>query len=403
MADRRWTVLRTTTVVAVAVLGIAGCGPDGPPSTISASEAPTGLQRILGNRPAFADDTFQVFVCRVPVGTTDPVYGALTLRLPLDPATIATQMNDNVAPFFAQLSGDRYRPRFRAGTVLTMAVDDNHDECVDRAISATAEDVAATIVVADAEHVSTAPGGWGRHGTPCTFGFCPAVDTRRAMYVGGSDFHPDWGAVPLLDLIEHEIGHTLDLPHSGDGAAHENQHPSALDLMSNSAAPRELAEAADGPPADLSTVRKHGQDTLAINRLALGWLPPEDIAIVSDHGGRFNLSPSFGEAGLRLLVLPVDDETFLTVEYLTATGFDDFLPESGVAIHRIDQSPEVCGRTTGDDPCAGVDRAQITLAGADPHTDLLDRVDDSFTGDGWTISVRSVGDLLEVEVGPTER
>ena len=382
----------------------AGCGTDQPPSTISADRAPVGLQRILGTRPPLAEDTFQVFVCDVPLDTTDPNFGDLPLRLSLDPATIANQMDVSVRPYFEQLSGDRYRPQFRAGDILAMTADETHDQCVERALDATDDDVTTAMVVANAENISTAAGGWGRPGEPCWFGLCPAAETRRAFFVGGSDFHPDWGDVPLLDLIEHEIGHTLDLPHSGDGATSENQHASALDVMSNSAAPRELAEAADGAPTDLSTVRKNGQDTLAINRLALGWLPADDISIVSTHGGRFNLSPSFGPAGLRLLVLPVHDETFLTVEYLTATGLDDFLPESGLAVHRIDQTSAACARASGDSaPCTGVKRAQITLGSPAPHVDLLDQVGDSWDLDGWSIEVVSVGDLLEVEVRPTER
>ena len=382
----------------------AGCGTDQPPSTISADRAPVGLQRILGTRPPLAEDTFQVFVCDVPLDTTDPNFGDLPLRLSLDPATIANQMNVSVRPYFEQLSGDRYRPQFRAGDILEMTADETHDQCVERALDATDDDVTTAMVVANAENISTAAGGWGRPGEPCWFGLCPAAETRRAFFVGGSDFHPDWGDVPLLDLIEHEIGHTLDLPHSGDGATSENQHASALDVMSNSAAPRERAEATDGAPTDLSTVRKNGQDTLAINRLALGWLPADDISIVSTHGGRFNLSPSFGPAGLRLLVLPVSDETFLTVEYLTATGLDDFLPESGLAVHRIDQTSAACARASGDSaPCTGVNRAQITLGSPAPHVDLLDQVGDSWDLDGWSIEVVSVGDLLEVEVRPTER
>lgn len=407
--SRRAVAVAMVAVVVAGAVAFAACGTD-QSTTISAGDAPAGLQRILGNRPPLADDTFQVFVCDVPIGTTDPNFGDLALRLALDPETIASQMNDHVTPYFEQLSGDRYHPQFSTGDVLTMAADETHDQCVDRALDASDDQAAAVMVVANAENIATAPGGWGRMGEPCLFGSCPAAQTRRALYIGASDFHPDWGDVPLLDLIEHEIGHTLGLPHSGDGNHSEDQHASALDVMSNSAAPRELANEASGESADRSTERKSGQATLAINRLALGWLPVDDIAIVSNHGGEFSLSPSTGPNGLRLLVLPIDDETFLTVEYLAATGLDDFLPESGVAVHRIEQAPAACNRattdttdTTGALPCVGVDRAQITLGSPDPHLDLLDQVSDSWVLDGWTITVRSTGDLLGVEVTATER
>ncbi|MEO6122758.1 MAG: hypothetical protein ABIR32_03550 [Ilumatobacteraceae bacterium] len=400
---------RLATACAAISLGagsISACGTGEPSPTIGIDRAPAGLQRIVGNRPAAATEFSEVFVCAAPPDTTDPNFGDLPLRLSLDPAAIAAQMNDNVTPYFEQLSNEHYRPTFVGGQTLTMTKDETHDQCVERAIDASSVDTAVVMVVANAENVAGAAGGWGRPGEPCRFGFCPAAQTRRALFVGASDFHPDWGAIPLLDLIEHEIGHTLDLPHSGDGNLTENQHASALDVMSNSAAPREMAEAANGTPTDRSTERKNGQDTLAIDRLSLGWLPLDDVAIVSEHGGEFNLSPSFDTNGLRMLVLPDEDngEVFLTVEHLAATGFDDFLPESGLTVHRIDQRPTACDRATTDpSPCTGVSRAQIALGSPDPHTDLLDQVGDSWNLDGWTITVRSTGALLGVEVRPTER
>ncbi|MCU1366211.1 MAG: hypothetical protein JWN39_1850, partial [Ilumatobacteraceae bacterium] len=89
--------------------------------------------------------------------------------------------------------------------------------------------------------------------------------------------------------------------------------------------------------------------------------------------------------GTRLLVLPVSDLTFLTVEYLDNTGLDDALPFAGVAVHRIDQSPGVC-TTPAAGVCAGIDREQIALGSAPPHTDLLRAAGTTWTVDGWTIA-----------------
>ncbi|MEX1105012.1 MAG: hypothetical protein WEB78_02335, partial [Ilumatobacteraceae bacterium] len=235
--------------------------------------------------------------------------------------------------------------------------------------------------VATAEHVEGRPGGWGTPGSwlSCA-GSCPARTTRRAASVGASDFSPDWGPVPLLDLIEHELGHTLGLPHSSIG--NDGQYLGALDLMSNSAAPREV------DPGTLD-----GPDLLGIDRVDLGWLPMSDV-VVAEGRTTVTLAPSTGPAGTRLLVLPIDDHRVVTVELLVPAGFDAHLPEAGIAVHVVDDSP-------GTD----VLRSQQAQGSPPPHTDLLGTSDD-LTVAGWRIEVRRIeadGAVAEVAVSRTDR
>jgi hypothetical protein len=336
--------------------------------TSSAAPTPVGtdlglLQTVAATPDAVGEDTFEVWVCEVPPDTTDPIYGELPLRLQLDPDTIANQLNAAVPAFFETLSDSIYQPTFVPGHVLTMAVGERHDGCVERAVQASSAD--AVLVVANAEHIATSPGGWGRAGSGCTQPSCPASATSRAAYVGASDFHPSWGDAPAVDLIEHEIGHTLGWVHSGGG---ENRYDSALDLMSNSAAPRES-----------NPRRRGGGDTLAINRYAVGWLPLQAMSVATRNGGSFSLSPANGDQGQRLLVLPVSDTALLTIEYLRNDGLNDFLPEAGLSVHLIDQSQPGTYVAVGSPP---------------PYTDLLDHAGDSLTTHGWTITVTQITDGL---------
>ena len=363
-------------------VGAAGCSrvaSPPPSSAVAQADWPRALRLIAGAHHASTNDQFEVFICDVPLTTSDPIYGRLTQRLKLTPEDLVARLNDNVTPYFVTLSHNLYHPRFVAGDTLSMSATETHDACVERAIDSSAPTTSAVMVVATAEHLPNQAGGWGRAGETCNVDFCPASQTRRALYVGASDFHASWGAVPAVDLTEHEIGHTLGLPHSGDSQS-ANEHASGIDLMSNSASPR-----------DVYPERRNGPDTLAINRLALGWMTADDVVVSAPAGGAFTLWPSTGDSGLRLLAIGLTDTSFLTIEYLTADGFNDFLPASGVAVHLIEGSGRVSERT------------QTTLGSAAPHLQLLSKSGSSLDLYGWTITVGAPGSTVQVEVRPTHR
>lgn len=319
--------------------------------------APASSSRELRVDPWLGDDSWEVWICHVHPDATDPTYGGLPLRLDLTPTGVADALA-GVTSYYDRLSHGSYRPVFQPGGVVTMAVDEMPEQCLERALDAAGSTTAGVLAVADAEHDPSQPGGFGREGTPCAAPRCTARVTRRGAYVGGADFNPRWGEGPPLDLVMHEIGHALGWPHSGMDAT--GRYTSALDVMSNSAAAREI-----------DPERRDAAGTLALNLVTAGWLPLTDVAMVPAAGGTVTLQPSASPVGTRLAVVRIDAAAVLTVEVIQAAGLFSHLRVGGVAVHRA---------------ALPGDREIEPLVGTAPFTSLLQQ-GESLTTDNWRIEV----------------
>ncbi len=323
-------------------------------------------------------DRWEVWICHVPLDSTAAVYAGLQVRLPLTPAGVAAVLDQHVTPFFDALSHGLYHPVFSAGGEHTMTASEQPQSCLDAAVQSAGPGTRGVLAVADAEHGGDQPGGFGKAGRPCAVPPCSEQQTGRGAYVGAADFQPDWGDRPPMDLVEHEIGHALGWPHSGVVPGPVESYRSGIDLMSDSAAPRAV-----------DPDRRDGPDTIAVNRIAAGWLPVTDIAVVPAAGATVRVAPSTGASGTRVAVVSLDARSLLTIEVLTATGFDAHLPAGGVAVHEIWLAAQ-----------PGLARTQQPLVGAPPFTDLL-RVGGAVDADGWHVAVlSSVGTTWQVAVTP---
>ena len=207
---------------------------------------------------------------RVPVDTRDPTYVASPARLPLRRRRRRRARPARASPATSTtVSHGRYDVALVAGGAIEMGVDEDSHDCVERAIDAQVRGgrgrrrCRARGRRRGAHRCRSpaagAPPARGRSASPAA----PSSGSRRAAYVGASDFHPELGrGAGCSTWSSTSSGTRSGCRTRGDAAdADAGTYSSALDLMSDSAAPRDV------DPGTLD-----GPDLIAVDRLALGWI-----------------------------------------------------------------------------------------------------------------------------------
>lgn len=359
--------------------------PEPPPVTADELLLRPDLQEMVGH------DSVGVWVCDVPVSSTHDSYRGST-RLTVDARSVADWANTNVSPYFAEVSGGRYRASFMALGRISLPAGAGPSDCR-HAAAARTEAPYTNVLAVDNTSLRNGVSSVGtlsartdlREASPL-----PPSRTGRSMWVGGGSIV----STPSAAVVAHEIGHTLHWPHSTAGTS---SYDNWIDLMSGW--PR-----ASWCTGTTSLWPCHPQHTLAVNRLAAGWIDDHELGVHRAGTSVTLLSPP-GSGGVQLLAIPADGDTpaFVTAEARPATGVDRHLDKEGVALHLVDQRDTGCW-TQAVGGCISTTRHQAALV---PSTDGRAHVlgaGETLSAHGLTITVlRRFGDLFEVSVTGTFR
>lgn len=356
-------------MISIGVLILVGCGEQGQITDIFATRPLATMQNIAEGRGGMSigKDQWEVAICRIPLGVSDPRFEPIPERLSASSADIVAQL-EPVREYFGRWSHRLYEPIFIAVADVAITAEQDADSCVEQALDRSDPETTGVMIIADAQHSAVTVGGWGRPGNRCVT-TCSAGETRRAVYVGAADFMAQWNDDPPLDLIEHEIGHALDWPHSSTSANNFGLgiYDSDVDVMSDSAAPRRI---------DASV--RHAPGVIAIDLLLAGWIDDSSVVVVHrDFSVPLNIellatNTAASIGGRRLVIIEQDDRHFLTVELMAATGDNAHLGHDRVVIHAI----EVAG-------VAGFERQQTIVA-----RDV--RIGSTWSNDSLTVSIESI-------------
>ena len=316
--------------VGLATIVTLSCGGE---KQVASPDTAIAWQLMADTEAHFGDlaigvDPWEVVICQIPRDTTDPMYEPVDERLNLNSQDIVSKLAP-VVDYFSRWSHGRYQPNFTAASGVSISAEEKSDTCVDRALDKSAPTTRGVLVITNAQHTELAVGGWGRPGAPCIED-CSAKTTRRAVYLGASDFMPFWKNDPPLDLVEHEMGHALDWPHSSSSVNNfgNGVYDSDIDVMSNSAAPRNFFASARNAPGPL-----------AINMFLAKWFQEDQIKVLDVGTYTVELvatDTDIAVDGIRLLAVPVDESSIITVELIKASGDNQHLRHDRVVVHQIE-------------------------------------------------------------------
>lgn len=279
-------------------------------------------------------DTWEVWVCRVSGHSSSLV-----------PGTVVTSLNAELTPYFEWVSEGDYQPTFVLGGAVTsgQSVEFGAPEeafatdCQSRVRAASAGGANGALIVVDAPFDA----GYGTAGGVCPeppFSGCTTQypgNFREVVVAAATVSTVAPFDQPQWITVAHEMGHSLNLPHSYSG----------LTSDPNTGAPSRYDN-----PMDVMSGAAHNDDpigTHAYNRYAAGWIDPGRVAIHQSGITDYQLA-AIGSSGLAMVVVPTsDDGRFYVLGARRRASYDLALPTSGVEIHEIDTRREAACTVPG--------------------------------------------------------
>ncbi len=306
---------------------------------------------------SLSEDLWEVWVCRVPGWDT-----------PVDLDEVVEFLNGEVAPYFRELSGGRYRPTFRPGgrvesddqvasgpgleeTVFTPGcVEEVRQQAISRQDETSPEETgpAGALIVVEFEGYRS---GYGTFGNLCPEVYQPGCEpsypgNRRLVVVGAGAVVPQPPLeTPFWSLVVHEMGHALAWPHSYSGRF-STGGPGALGFY-------------DNPMDIMSNIPLTApQGTTVYNRYVSGWVDPSSVQVYWGGKQVYRLHQGGSAPGLIQMVVipeqviagevteqanPAGEGLFYVLGVRRLSGIDSLVPKVGVEVYRIDQRREACG------------------------------------------------------------
>jgi hypothetical protein len=311
---------------------------------------PLGLvpKRPFVQRYSLDSDHWEVWLC----GSTGYSMGQAIADL--EAATV---------DYFDAVSGGRYTISYSPGGTST---DPN---CIDDLAAGTIPTIGNPegLIVID----SVTVGGYASPGLVCSGSDvdCPWIgdkfpESGRYAVVGA------YALSGFESVATHEIGHTIQWPHSNSGQGDEWDNP--IDLMSGNLTPGGYTE-----PLPYGTA--------AFNRYQAGWIEPGDVVVADGASQQISLQPFDATGTQMLVVLTTQQGVFYSLGARTSSTYDPIPTQwEGVEVYRIDHD---CDTGVFNGLCPGIFRNQYQEPPSPSGVGHVLQVGESITLEGIVIDV----------------